>query len=47
MKRLNIIKVRLLTTILSCFFVSPIYTFFLAGNKIVYTPRQGTNREKY
>ena len=27
--------------------VSPIYTFSLAGNIIVYTPIQGTNREKY
>ena len=25
---------------------SPIYTFSLAGNKIVYTPSQSTNREK-
>ena len=28
-------------------FVSPIYTFSLAGNLIVYTPIQGTNRETY
>ena len=28
-------------------FVSPIYTFSLAGNIIVYTPNQGTNEEKY
>ena len=28
-------------------FVSPIYTFFLAGNINVYMPIQGTNREKY
>ena len=28
-------------------FVSPIYTFSLAGNIIVYTPNQGSNREKY
>ena len=28
-------------------FVSPINTFSLAGNIIVYTPDQGTNREKY
>ena len=28
-------------------FVSPIYTISLAGNIIVYTPIQGTNREKY
>ena len=28
-------------------FVSPIYTFSLAGNIIVYTPIRGTNREKY
>ena len=28
-------------------FVSPIYTFSLAGNIIVYTPIEGTNREKY
>ena len=28
-------------------FVSPIYTFSLAGNKIVYTPIHITNREKY
>ena len=28
-------------------FVSPIYTFSLAGNIIVYTPNQGKNREKY
>ena len=28
-------------------FVSPIYTFSLAGNIIVYTPNQGENREKY
>ena len=27
--------------------VSPNYTFSLAGNIIVYTPTQGTNREKY
>ena len=28
-------------------FVSPIYTFSLAGNIIVYTPLQGTNGAKY
>ena len=28
-------------------FVSPIYTVSLVGNMIVYTPIQGTNREKY
>ena len=28
-------------------FVSPFYTFSLAGNIIVYTPIQGTNRKKY
>ena len=28
-------------------FVSPIYTFSLAGNIIVYRPSQGTNKEKY
>ena len=28
-------------------FIAPIYTFSLAGNIIVYTPIQGTNREKY
>ena len=28
-------------------FVSPIYTFSQAGNIIVYTPSQDTNREKY
>ena len=28
-------------------FVSPIYTFSLAGNIIVYKPIQGTNKEKY
>ena len=28
-------------------FVSPIYTFSLAGNKTVCTPLQGTNKEKY
>ena len=28
-------------------FVSPIYTFTSAGNIIVYTPIQGTTREKY
>ena len=28
-------------------FVSPIYTFSVAGNIIVYRPIQGTNREKY
>ena len=27
--------------------VSSVYTFSLAGNIIVYTPNQGTNREKY
>ena len=27
-------------------FVSPIYTYSLAGNITVYTPVQGTNREK-
>ena len=27
--------------------VSHFYTFSLAGNKIVYTPNQGTSREKY
>ena len=29
------------------FFVSPIYTFSMTGNIIVYTPIQRTNREKY
>ena len=28
-------------------FVSPIYTFSLALNILVYTPSQGKNREKY
>ena len=28
-------------------FVSPIYTFFLAGNTIVYIAIQGANKEKY
>ena len=28
-------------------FVSPIYTFSLAGNIIIKTPIQGANREKY
>ena len=28
-------------------FVSPIYTFSFAGNKIVYTPNQSSDREKY
>ena len=28
-------------------FVPPIYTFSLAGNIIVYTPIQGTNRENH
>ena len=28
-------------------FISPIYTFSLAGNIVVYTPSKGTNREKY
>ena len=28
-------------------FISHFYTFFLAGNIFVYTPIQGTNREKY
>ena len=28
-------------------FVSPIFTFSLAGNIIVYSPIQGTNMEKY
>ena len=28
-------------------FVSPIYTFSLAGNLIVYSPIRGTNMEKY
>ena len=28
-------------------FVSPICTFSLAGNIIIYTPNQGTNRENY
>ena len=28
-------------------FVSPIYTFSLAGNIIVFTPIHSTNREKY
>ena len=28
-------------------FVSPIFTFSLAGNIVVYTPIQGTNRKKY
>ena len=27
--------------------VFPIYTFSMAGNIIVYTPSQSTNREKY
>ena len=31
----------------NCTFVSPIYTFSLAGNISVYTPFQGTIREKY
>ena len=31
----------------NCTFISPIYKFSLAGNIIVYTPNQGTNREKY
>ena len=30
-----------------CAFISPIYTFSSAGNIFVYTPSQGTNREKY
>ena len=31
-----------------CFtFLHPIYTFFLAGNVIVYTPSQDKNKEKY
>ena len=30
-----------------CTLISPIYTFFLAGNIIVHRPSQGTNREKY
>ena len=30
-----------------CTFVSPIYTFCLAGNIFVYTPSKSTNREKY
>ena len=30
-----------------CTFISPICTFSLARNIIVYTPSQGTNREKY
>ena len=33
--------------IINSFFVSPIYTFSLAGNIIVDTPNQGTNRENY
>ena len=28
-------------------FISPIYTFSLAENIIVYMPSQGTKREKY
>ena len=34
----------------NCFFgtfISPNYTFSLAGNIFIYTPSQGTNREKY
>ena len=31
----------------SCTFVYTSYTFPLAGNRIVYTPIQGTKREKY
>ena len=34
-------------TIIISTFASPIYTFSLAGNIIVYTPSQGTNLEKY
>ena len=30
-----------------CTFISPNYTFSLAGNIIVYTPSQGISREKY
>ena len=33
--------------IINSTFVSPIYTFSLAGNIFVYTPNQGTSREKY
>ena len=31
----------------NCTFISPIYTFPWPENMIVYTPDQGTNREKY
>ena len=31
----------------NCTFISPIYTFPWRENIIVYTPDQGTNREKY
>ena len=31
----------------NCTFISPIYTFPWRENLIVYTPDQGTNREKY
>ena len=31
----------------NCTFVSPIYTFPWRENAVVYTPDQGTNREKY
>ena len=30
-----------------CTFISPKYTFYLAGHIIVYTPSQGKNRENY
>ena len=33
--------------LISSTFNSPIYTYSLAGNKIIYTPSQGTNSEKY
>ena len=32
---------------LFCTFISPIYTFSLAGKLFVYRPSQNTNREKY
>ena len=28
-------------------FVTPVYTLSLTGSNFVYTPNQGTNREKY
>ena len=40
-------KARKLYNINNSTFVSPIYTFSLAGNTIVYTPIHGTNRQKY